>query len=98
MGASQQIDKLSFSILRHSHHMVVGAADVSRDLKQHFCGETGEKRDEQLGEPHFPVMSHKILELRFSDYEGSVHHHVSHSGGNIGNLQRHDTGSVNGTS
>lgn len=67
--------------------MVVGAVDVSCDLKQHSCGETGEDRDELLGEPHFPVMSPKSRELQFNDPEGSVHHHVSHSGGDIGNLQ-----------
>jgi len=78
--------------------MVVGAVDASCDLKQHICGETGEDRDELHCEPHFPVMSHKFLELQFNDYKGSVHHHVSHSRGDIGNLQGHNPGSVNGTS
>lgn len=97
MGVSMRTDKLPFSTFRHSHHIVVGTVDAICDLKQHFCGETGEDRVELLGEPHFPVLSHKFQELQLNDYEGSVHHHVSHSGSDIGNLQGQNTGSVNGT-
>lgn len=92
-----QTDKLPFSTFRHSHHMVVGAVDANCDLKQHFCGETGEDWDELHGEPRFPVMSPKFRELQFNDYKGSVHHHISHSRGDIGNLQRHNNRIVNGT-
>lgn len=92
-----QIYKLPVSKFRHSHHMVVGAADVSCDCNQHFCGETGEDRDELHSEPRNPDRGLKFLDLRSDDYEGSVHHHVSHSRDDIGNLQKHKTRIVNAT-
>jgi len=46
VDALVQIYKLPFSKFMHSHHMVVGAADVSCDCNQHFRGETGEDGDE----------------------------------------------------
>lgn len=91
MGVLAQIYELPVSKFRHSHHTVVGAAHVSCDSNQHFCGETGEDRDELHSEPHNQGRGLKFLDLRLDDYEGSVHHHVSHSRGDIRYLQKHKT-------
>lgn len=97
VDALLQICKLVVSKLRHSHHVVVGAVDVSCDCNQHFCSETWEDRDELHSEPLDPVRGIKFFDLQMDDYEGSVHHHVSHSRGDIRNLQKHKTRIVNDT-
>jgi len=97
VDALVQIYKLPFSKFMHSHHMVVGAADVSCDRNQHFRGETGEDGDELHSEPRNPDRGLKFLDLRSDDYEGSVHHHVSRGRGDIGSLQKQKTRTVNGT-
>lgn len=88
MGVLLQNYELPVSKFRHSHHTVFGAAHVSCDSNQHFCCETGEDRDELHSEPHNQGRGLKFLDLRLDDYEGSVHHHVSHSRGDIRYLQK----------
>lgn len=92
-----QIYKLPVSKLRHSHHLVVGAVDVSCDFNQHFRSETWEDRLELNSEPRNPVRGLQFLNLHLDDYEGSVHHHVSHGRADIRKLQKHKTRTVSGT-